>query len=142
MSNLWGFDPSDLLKRVSFPNDLNEYKIRHLHRARLFAVRQHSSLGNPKRGKIIIAFPGNQGEQDSPIGEELRLDTFSQIQQDQLARSAAAIIIQAKFRGWSTRKRYSLIITAILSLKTNRDGALADSALPMVSNLDMQVIQD
>jgi hypothetical protein len=32
---LWGFDPIDLLKRIHFPNDENEYKIRHSHAARV-----------------------------------------------------------------------------------------------------------
>jgi hypothetical protein len=32
---LWGFDPVDLLRRTNFPNDENEYKIRHSKAARL-----------------------------------------------------------------------------------------------------------
>jgi hypothetical protein len=32
---LWGFDPIELLKKTHFPNDENEYKIRHSRLARV-----------------------------------------------------------------------------------------------------------
>ena len=35
MSKLWGFDPLELLRRTEFPNDENEYKIRHSRSFRL-----------------------------------------------------------------------------------------------------------
>ncbi len=35
MNQIWGFDPAELLRRIQFPNDENEYKIRHSHAARI-----------------------------------------------------------------------------------------------------------
>lgn len=88
---------------------------------------------------MYIAEPGLQAADEPLTQEELVRQKTSKIQQEQLARSAAAIIIQSCFRGWATRKRYIIIITALLSIKTHRDGALTDSLLPDVNDFKTQV---
>lgn len=39
INSVWGFDPSELLQRIEFPNDENEYKIRHSHLARCVRMK-------------------------------------------------------------------------------------------------------
>ncbi|KAJ2998919.1 hypothetical protein HDV02_003894 [Globomyces sp. JEL0801] len=137
---LWGFDPLDLLAKTEFPNDHNEYKIRHSQEARRNAIRRIplETLDEVRTLKTVyISEPGKQGAEQNIEKEQEKL-LKSKIQQDQLARSAACLMIQACFRGWSTRRRYIVIINAIISTKTHRDGALLDPLLPNVRDLRIQ----
>jgi hypothetical protein len=75
---------------------------------------------------------------ETPQQEEIILQRTNQIQQLQLARSAAALTIQATFRGWATRRRYISIVNQMLSIRTKRDEWLQDSDLPNVKDLRVQ----
>jgi hypothetical protein len=91
-----------------------------------------------RKGKLYIAAPGLQAPDDPMSKEEIAVQKASKIQQEQLARSAACLMIQSCFRGWATRKRYILIITALLSVRTHRDDMI-DDALPKVKDVKVQV---
>lgn len=92
-----------------------------------------------RKGKLYIAAPGLQAPDDPLSQEEIALQRTSEIQHEQLARSAAALIIQSCYRGWATRKRYILIITALLSIQTHLEGPLIDSELPSAKDFKIQV---
>jgi hypothetical protein len=79
-----------------------------------------------------------QQAEENPDSEEIAFQQTSKIQQLQLARSAAALIIQAVFRGWATRKRFILIVNALVSIQTHRDGILVDAELPPIKDLRVQ----
>jgi hypothetical protein len=137
VNHLWGFDPLEVLTKTSFPNDDNEFKIRHSKKARQTAI----SRFNDKKAEFALAkssflAPGVQD--NSVLAEDIAVKKTSQIQKEQLARSAAAITIQAYIRGWATKRRYMNIMNAFLTNKTHRDGALVDAALPSVFNLKLQ----
>ncbi len=92
-----------------------------------------------RKGKVYIAAPGTQAPDDPLTQEEIQLQRTNKIQQEQLARSAASLVIQSVFRGWATRKRYVLIVTALLSIRTHEDGSIDPSGLPSVKDLKQQV---
>ncbi|KAJ3324296.1 hypothetical protein HDV06_000335 [Boothiomyces sp. JEL0866] len=137
---VWGFDPNELLSKVVFPNDKDEYRIRHSHAARVLAIKRIPIEQVPDKltvGNVYIFGPGMQKHKEL-TEQEIKEKVTTQIQQDQLARSAACLTIQACFRGWATRKRYIAIINSMISNKTHRDGQLTDSQLPHVDNLAVQ----
>ncbi|KAJ3260109.1 hypothetical protein HK103_001185 [Boothiomyces macroporosus] len=137
---VWGFDPNELLSKVVFPNDKDEYKIRHSHTARVLAIRRIPIEQVPDKltvGNVYIFGPGMQ-KHKGLTEQQIKEKVTTQIQQDQLARSAACLIIQACFRGWATRKRYVAIINSMISNKTHRDGPLSDNQLPNIYNLVVQ----
>lgn len=137
MNSLWGFDPLEVLKKTKFPNDENEIKIKHSKKARQTAI----SRFNDKKVEVGLAkssFVAPGVQDTSVMAEDIAVKKTSQIQREQLARSAAAITIQAYIKGWVTRRRYMNIVNAFLTIKTHRDGSLIDATLPSVFNLKLQ----
>jgi hypothetical protein len=134
---LYGFDPIELLKKTHFPNDENEYQIRHSRQARLAAIRKCNDPELKVTKKVTIFSPGLQQPDALPM-ETVQLQQTNRIQQLQLARSAAALMIQSLFRGYATRKRYIIIINHLVSIKTKRDEIPIDNQLPTVKDLQIQ----
>ena len=59
---------------------------------------------------------------------------------DQLARSAAAIIIQAQFRGWVVKRKYIAVVFARLTIQSISSGGTRNiDGLPSIFDLSLQV---
>ncbi|KAJ1567299.1 hypothetical protein HK096_010329 [Nowakowskiella sp. JEL0078] len=123
----WGFDPWELLERVRFPNDTKENLLRRSKETRMLAIR---------RQEVIVP--------EEPI---LKREIKEQIKDDdgialkeQLAHSAAAIMIQAAWKGVVVRRKYLAVVHAKLSLLTvSQDSNFDWDYLPEISDLTIQV---
>ncbi|KAI8926807.1 hypothetical protein BC831DRAFT_455080 [Entophlyctis helioformis] len=66
------------------------------------------------------------------------LTPVEQIRRSQLARSAAALLIQSCFRGWRTRRKFISIVHAKMSILTHGDSLKSLAGLPGVDDLSVQ----
>ncbi|KAJ3188239.1 hypothetical protein HDU85_005389 [Gaertneriomyces sp. JEL0708] len=121
MKHLLGFDPAQLLESVEFPNDKYDKIIRQRRSARKLAIRRIpipvQSAG--ESGRLAEATPedtptpARRRQENGPANED-------DMVRDQLARMAAAVTIQAAFRGWRTRQKYIAVICSQLTWRTHR----------------------
>lgn len=111
MIQLWGFDPMELLKKVQFPNDKVEELIRSSKSARQRAIRREKmqelepqganfTRTNPESNTKIslLNLSEDASKSTNSSNDEIRIELF--------ARSAAAVMIQTCYKGWSTRKKF------------------------------------
>nr|KAJ3421230.1 hypothetical protein HK105_004159 [Polyrhizophydium stewartii] len=68
----------------------------------------------------------------------INMSAVDQIRCAQLARSAATLVIQSIFRGWSTRRKFILVVHAKLSAMTLGDSDKSVAGLPGVDDLSVQ----
>jgi hypothetical protein len=88
--------------------------------------------------KMNIFGPGME-ESEIDDKEEVVLRRTTKIQQLQLARSAAAVLIQAVYRGWMCRLRFNDLLNSFLSTKRHGGYELFDVDRPNVRDLRVQV---
>ncbi|KAJ3053643.1 hypothetical protein HK097_003756 [Rhizophlyctis rosea] len=139
---LWGFDPIKLLETIEFPNDKFERLLKVSKNARLLAIAR---LPIPLNIKSINV-PINTTPAAKPNPVQLRRSSLAggvaredaQLK-EQLARSAAAIIIQSAVRGWMTRRKFVAVMYWRMSTETHGEGDFEMyPGLPSVADLSVQ----
>ncbi|KAI8853408.1 hypothetical protein BC829DRAFT_382734 [Chytridium lagenaria] len=168
VTQIWGFDPMELLASVEFPNDRYERLLRRSKEARMLAIRRQditlptsdslqASAANlaPARSELFLTtssmlnvnLDATNGLRASSAAH--RLHTANVTNQntrkedialrEQLARSAAAILVQCLFRGWTVRRKYVAVVYFNLtkqSVSSNESKILA--GLPDLDDLSVQ----
>ncbi|KAJ3037680.1 hypothetical protein HDV00_001402 [Rhizophlyctis rosea] len=139
---LWGFDPIKLLETIEFPNDKYERQLKISKKARLLALARLPIPLNGTLNSLDIAAPPDrrpspsQMRRSSIAGTAAREDNALK---EQLARSAAAIIIQSAVRGWQTRRKFVAVMYWRMSTETHGlDDYEMYPVMPDVSDLTVQ----
>ncbi|KAJ3122465.1 hypothetical protein HK098_002803 [Nowakowskiella sp. JEL0407] len=125
---LWGFDPLELLEKIDFPNDAKETLLRRSKSARLLAIRR-------------LPLPDEEKTQSTKFVDTPIVSTADEADslQEQLARSAAAIMIQCVWKGLIIRRKYLAVVHAKLSLMTiSSENNFDWDAIPDLSGLNVQ----
>ncbi|KAJ3299461.1 hypothetical protein HK104_008817 [Borealophlyctis nickersoniae] len=147
LNQIWGFDPLKLLETIEFPNDKYERLLRTSKSARMMAIaRLPLSLDPSKQPTLSAPSPGPSSRRSSVIRRSSVAGAAAREEaalKDQLARSAAAIVIQSALRGWRTRRKFVAVMWARLSVQTHWvDGELGDGVwergMPDVRDLTVQ----
>ncbi|KAI8815402.1 hypothetical protein BJ742DRAFT_864615 [Cladochytrium replicatum] len=131
----WGFDPLELLDTVEFPNDRFEYEIRRSKDARLDSIRRIPLESTPCYDARRRTAPSTTDPSvtDQDLNEKFLL-------RDQLAKSAAAIMIQSVWRGITIRRKYLAVVQAKLSLLTlSNESGFSFKGLPDAHDVHVQV---
>ncbi|KAI9204663.1 uncharacterized protein BJ171DRAFT_618777 [Polychytrium aggregatum] len=138
---LWGFDPLELLERIEFPNDRNEQLLRVSKASRMRAVRRMSlePSDDPAKNVPRPIPPENSRRRTCRTPAEVKAREEEAVF-EQLARSAAAVIIQSCFKGWLTRRKYLAVVCYRMSQRSVGSGGsnLQCITLPSISDLSVQ----
>ena len=130
---VWGFNPSTLLLDLQFPNDKEEtlLKLSHSHRMKTIHTRPFESQRNQtvsttrsdatsfSAGEEVTGWveskkfnAPNKSNKPSRVDLQSRRGMYQEMSKEermlktQLAKFAAALVIQSAFRGWITKRKY------------------------------------
>ncbi|KAJ3214895.1 hypothetical protein HDU67_001097 [Dinochytrium kinnereticum] len=167
VTQIWGFDPMELLATVEFPNDRYERLLRRSKEARLLAIRRQGIPLSPDSSEApSVANLDAKSDYFYPISSSLNinLDAANGLRassalhraqspalltpisrkeeialKEQLARSAASILIQCAFRGWIVRRKYVAVVYYHLTKQSVTSGeSKIYNGLPDVDDLSVQ----
>jgi hypothetical protein len=122
-AQIWGFDPLALLSKLEFPNDRDERRLQRFRSARLallaqrLFILQERKIHEPKGTPALQSLRSETPPNESPRKWTAPKETSNQFH---LLRFAAAVMIQALYRGWNTRRKYLAVKCGELSLESLR----------------------